>query len=851
MLRVALKSVLGNKLRLALTALAVVLGVAFVAGTFVLTDSIDRAFGNLLDEVNEEVDVYVNPASTIERDVTQPAVGEAGPTLDEALLQDVLEVDGVAGAAGFVQGFAQIIDQEGEPVGGMGPPTFGMSFVESDRTITIREGRPPTAPGEVTIDAATAELTDYEVGDTVPVLLAGGVEEFELVAITGFGDADNLLGATIATFEMQTAQTLLGKEGRFDQIAVRAEEGVDAETLAARIGDAVAGPSVEVVTADAQVAEDRQQITEGLSFINVALLAFAGIALFVGAFLIVNTFSIIVAQRTREFALLRAVGASASQVRTAVILEAVAIGVLAGVVGVLAGIGLAQALRAIFGAIGIDFPDGGLVLLPRTVIVSFVIAVLITAVAAVVPAQRASRITPVEAMRESAGDERERIGRGRTLAGTALGVAGGILVAVGLVLGPGNAIAFVGAGAAAMFVGVSLLAPYVAGPAAAVIGALAGRTVSGRLGRGNAARNPRRTASTASALMIGVALVTFVSIFAASATASVSRLFNEQLGADLTVQSASGFTPIPPGFAAALRELDAVGAVTPVRSATIRIDGVEGRSNIGAADPVAMPSLIEIGVVEGELADLTTPDTVLLHEDFAAAEDLVVGDDLDVAFTTGATTTVEVVGIYANEELAAGPLLVSLETLERHVEGAFDLIVVADAAEGVEVEDARVAIGAVANDFPGVVVRDQAQLREQSQEQVDQLLNIMIGLLMLALIIALIGIVNTLALSVFERTREIGLLRAVGMERRQVRRMVRWEAVIVAVFGAVLGVTVGAFFGWAVVTSLADEGLPVLEFPVGRLLVYVIVAALAGVLAAVFPARRAARLDVLEAVTTE
>lgn len=851
MFRVALKSVLGNKIRLALTALAVVLGVAFVSGTFMLTDSIDKAFGDLLTEINQDIDVYVNPVSPVEQDITQTAVTSGGPTLNEAVLTFVEQVDGVAEAGGFVQGYAQIVDQDGDLVGGMGPPTFGMSFAESDESITVRQGRGPTGPGEATIDAASADLTGYDVGDTVPILLAGGIEDFELVGITGFGDADNLLGATIVTFEMRTAQRVLDKPGQFDQIAVRAEPGVDAQSLAERIDAAIGGRTIEVITADEQAAEEQAAITQGLSFINTGLLAFGGIALFVGAFLIVNTFSIIVAQRSREFALLRAVGASARQVRAAVIIEALAIGVLAGLVGFLAGVGLAQGLRGLFGALGIDFPSGGLVLAPRTIVASFVIAVLITLLASLLPARRASRIPPVEAMRVSSGEEQDHVSHARTIAGVLLTVVGGFGIVVGLFATIDDPVIYVGVGAVATFIGVSLLAPYIAGPVARTIGALATRTVAGRLGRSNAARNPRRTASTASALMIGVALVTFVSIFASSATASVNELFQQQLSADFTIQSGSGFQPLPPGFAATLRDVEEVGAVTPVRATTVRVEQLDEQTTLQASDPLALPDLVELGVTEGSLEALTSDDTAFVFQDYATEAGLAVGDTVQIDFASGATVDVELVGAYANNDLATGPFLVSLETFDRYVEGSFDLLVLANAADGVPIEDARRAIEAAGEDFPGVVVRDQDEVAQRSKDQVDQLLNIMIGLLMLALIIALIGIVNTLALSVFERTREIGLLRAVGMDRKQVRRMIRWESVIVAVFGAVLGVVIGGFFGWAVVAALSDEGLSVLEFPIDRLITYVVVAGLAGVLAAVFPARRAAKLDVLEAVTTE
>lgn len=849
MIRVALASVRGNIVRLALTALAVVLGVAFVSGSFVLTDSIDAAFSNLLTEANEGTDVYVNPEAVLEENITTAQPG-GGPALPDELVDEVAAVEGVAEAVGTVEGVAQVIGPDGAPVGGMGPPTLAFSWSGPDEAgpLTLHEGRAAQGPGEVTLDAGTVETTGYAVGDTVPVLLSNGVRDFELVGVTGFGAEDNILGATIVTFDLATAQEALDREGEVSSIAVSAEPGVEAAELRDRI-DAALGGAAEVVTAEDQQAEDQAEITQGLSFINIALLAFAGIALFVGIFLIVNTFSIIVAQRTREFALLRAVGASARQVQLAVVVEALAVGLVAGVLGLVAGIGLSELMRAIFSGIGLGFPDGGLVLETRTIVVSLVLGLVVTAVASVAPARRASRISPMEALRQGAGAGDDRVGRGRTVLGVLLAVGGGAAIAGGLFLDVPQPAALVGAGAAATFVGVALLAPYLAGPVAAVVGALPARLgVAGRLGRNNAGGNPKRTASTASALMIGVALVSFVSIFAASATASVNELFAAQLGSDVTLTPVGfGASGVPAGVAAEVDGLDETAAVMGLRTAALEVDG-EG-SSLTSVDPEDVDDLLSLGASEGGLAALADGG-VLVPQDVAEAQGLAVGDTVDARLATQ-EASLEVVGTFANTEVIGSTWVTATSTFEDLVGDGVTYLVLADVADGVEAAEARAAIDGVLETFPTVQVQDQAELAESLRGQVDQLLNVIVGLLGLALVIALIGIVNTLALSVVERTREIGLLRAVGMTRRQVRSMVRWESVIVAVFGAGLGVAVGSVFGWALVRAAADEGLQVLEFPAGRLAAYVVVAGLAGVLAAVFPARRAARLDVLEAVTTE
>lgn len=850
MLRVALASVRGNSIRLALTGLAIVLGVAFVAGSFVLTDSIDRAFATLVEDATAEVDVYVNPAPGIDQDVTTAQPG-SGPGLPDRLVGEVASVDGVAEAVGSVEGLAQVVGPDGSPVGGMGPPTLAFSWTGPDEPgpLTLRSGRAAAAADEVTIDAGTAATTGYEPGDEVPVLLSDGVREFTLVGVTGFGVEDNLLGATIVTFDLATAQAVLGRDGEVTAIAVRGEGEVTPSDLRDRIESAVGGDGVEVVTSDDLQAEQQAEITASLSFLNIALLAFAGVALFVGIFLIVNTFSIIVAQRTREFGLLRAVGASARQVQAAVLVEALVVGLVAGIVGVLAGIGLSELMRAVFDAIGLGFPDGGLVLRTRTIVVSLVVALVVTAVAAVVPARRAARISPMEALRDGGGAESDGIGRGRTAAGGVLAALGSAAIVVGLLVDVPQPAAFVGAGAAATFVGVSLLAPHLAAPVARVVGVLPARLgVSGRLGRNNAAGNPKRTASTASALMIGVALVSFVSIFAASATASVNALFASQLGADLTVTPA-GFGPsgVPTGVVAALEELDEVGPVMPVEVVTAEHD--RRPESIASIDPTVVADLLDVAPSDGALAALGA-GRVLVHDEVAEARGLAEGDEVTLRTARG-ESVLRVVGTFGNNQVIGAPWVVDEATFAEVGGSGVVYSVIADLAEGVSAEDGRAAVDAALARFPNVVVQDQAELAETLRGQVDQLLNVIVGLLGLALVIALIGIVNTLALSVFERTREIGLLRAVGMTRRQVRAMVRWEAVVVAVFGAVLGVAVGSVFGFALVRASADQGLTVLEFPATRLATYVLVAGLAGVLAAVFPARRAARLDVLRAVTTE
>jgi len=857
MFHVAWKSVLGNKLRLMLTALAVVLGVTFVSGVLVLTDTMQSAFDGLLGEISENTAAYVNP---IEEVATELPGGQGifGPTMPDDLIEQVRAVDGVAEAEGFVQSFAQYLDADGNPIGGNGPPTMGLSYVASPSSpIRIAEGggRAPMGPGEVVVDKGTAEAQGFAIGDTVQILIGDGVREFEVVGISTFGESNNLLGATTASFDFATAQQLFDKVGRIDQIAIRSEAGVSDDELVAAVQAAI-GNAYEVVSAADQVESDSAEITQGLGFFSTALLSFAGVALFVGAFIIVNTFSIIVAQRTREFALLRAIGASARQVRMAVVLEAAVVGVLASITGFAFGLGLAVGMLALLDAIGIDLPSAGTVVAPRTIIACFLVGTVVTVLSSLLPARRAARVSPVAALSGTGGADDDHIGRRRSVGGSAVTIVGVALLLTGLLADVGNRVSLVGFGVGLTFLGVAFLAPYVATP---VIHAMASlprrRGLPGRLAVANALRNPKRTAATASALMVGVALVSFVSIFGASITSSVNSLFEEQSAADFAISVGGGggpaTLPVPSGYAEQAGDLPEVGLITPTRLSNLALAGQDATSFVTGAKHDVVGELIVLDVQSGSLEDMVGP-AILVDAARAQAESWAVGDVIAFDFPAAANVAVTIVGTFGNTEFLGTPFLVDLGFYEEVIGDNFDLFVMADAAAGVSIEDAKTALEALATErFPNVVVQTQSEIIQEAQDSIGVLLNVLIALLGLALFIAVIGIVNTLALSVFERTREIGLLRAVGMDRGQTRTMIRWEAIMVAVFGAVLGVAVGAFFGWAMVKALSEQGISDLRFPAGRLVLYVVAAAIAGVIAAVFPARRAARLDVLDAVTVE
>ena len=853
MRRATLKNLLAHKLRLLLTAAAVVIGVAFVAATFVLTDTIDHAFDSLFQDLTAGTDVSVRSVDPF----GEGDGGGGGPgrpqdedreRLPAEVLDAVRQVPGVRAAEGTVGGFAQLVDADGDAIAAAGAPTIGASWVDEPELspLVIRTGRAPRGPREVVVDAGTAKRHDFVVGDRVQVLTTGPAEAFTVVGTAGFGAVDNLAGATLAAFDLATAQRVLGADGRLDTVEVAADDGVAPSLVQRRIAAVLPGGAEAVLTATV-AAENQADVQDGLRFLRIALLVFAGVSLFVGTFVIFNTFSIIVAQRGRELALLRALGATRAQVSRSVQAEALVVGVLASGVGLGVGYAVAVGLQALLEAIGVDLPSSDTQFRARTAVVAVTAGVVVTWVAAVVPAVRASRVPPVAAMREM-----EPIAyhfpRRRLVTGLALTAAAVAVLLRGLFGEVDNPAGVVGAGAVGVFLGVAVLSPGLVGPLALVIGAPLARAFGqpGKLGRQNAIRNPRRTASTAAALMIGLGLMAFVGVFAASIKASARAALDETFRADFVVQT-GGFSQFSPEAADALRGEAAVAVVNEWRFGRWH-DG-EDAQWLFAADVRSLDRVVDLDVRSGRLADLASGG-VFVHRDEAERRHLEVGDRVAMRFARSGQRELEVAGVFAENRLGED-WLVSLETYEANFTEQLDSLALVKVAPGADLAEARQAVEEALRPFPNVEVRDQTELREQQEQRVNRLLGLMSALLGLAVLIALFGIANTLALSVFERTRELGLLRAVGMSRRQVRGMIRWEAVIIAVLGAVLGVAVGVFFGWAFVSSLDDQGLARLAVPGRQLVLYVALAGVAGMAAALGPARRAARLDVLAAIAME
>ncbi len=846
MLNATLKGLAAHKLRLALTALAIVLGVSFVSGTYVLTDTISKTFDELFQNVTQTVDVVVRSKDTISNQGN-----ELREPLPASVAGQIAKVDGVKSAEGSVNGFAQFVKKNGKPVTTGGAPTLGVSFGSTPELNDpyLRSGRMPTGSGEVVMDTLTARKYGFAVGDRVKVLLQGGAKEFDLVGLIGFGEADNLAGATLAGFDLPTAQELFDKKGKYDEINVVANEGVSQPQLRDRVAAALANPSYETLTRDEYAKKSAESISDLISrFLGTALLAFAGVALLVGAFLIVNTFTIVLAQRTRELALLRCLGASRRQVLGSVLIESAVVGVIASVVGLGLGVVVAIILRIILEAFGGELPTTSLQFLPRTVIVSLVVGVGITLLSSLVPALKATRVPPVAALREEADVAPRRFGRLRTVLGGLVTAAGAALLSVGLFQDVGNRLFNLAAGAVIIFLGVAVLSPLVTRPLARLIGWPIARAFRepGKLARQNAMRNPRRTASTAAALMIGLALVTFVSIFADSIKTSLTGILDRSVAADYILNTKQ-FTPFSPELAKRLAALPEVDAVVAARSGPWKLRGAT--KPLIAADPVAYDRVVRTETTAGSITDLAGGG-LAVKEAVAKSEGWKVGDTVPMEFLGRGVQQVPLKAIYKDNGVN-GDFLLSLADYQRFYTTQADQQVLVRAKAGVAPADSRAAVERVLADFPNVQVRDQAEYKAERANEINQLLGLVSGLLGLAILIALFGIVNTLALSIFERIRELGLLRAIGATRGQLRRMIRWEAVIIAVLGAVFGLVIGWFFGWAAIRALKEQGITEFSIPGAQLVGYVVAAALAGILAAILPGRRASRVDMLRAISTE
>ena len=839
MRRLALRSLLAHKLRLALSGLAIVLGVAFVAGTLMFTDTLSRTFTELFEST--AADVNVEAARSF--DTHAPGMASS-VLLPEELVKEVAGVDGVASVTGYVQSEGvYVIGSDGKVVTTGGAPGIGIGWdPREDLGVSITDGRAPQAATEILLDETTAAKTGYDVGDRVTVLTPGPRLEATVVGVMRFGESGGLAGATLTAFEQTTAQQLLARPGTVHGLAITAAEGVTDDELATRV-EATLGGGYDVSTRAEQVEAQKEALQGQLSFISTFLLVFAGIALFVGSFIILNTFAMLVAQRTRQLALLRALGASRRQVTTLVMAEALVLGVIGSTVGLLAGLGIASTLRAAFGAMGLTL-DGGLVLTPTTVIASYAVGIVVTLVAAYRPARRAAKVAPVAALSDDLGSMPEQSLRRRAVIGSVLAAVGATGVTAGATgLVKDGAASLAGVGSLALLVAAIMLSPVLAGPFMRVVGAVLPRLAgtAGTLARANALRNPRRTAATASALMVGATLVSALSIVGASTNASIGTTVDETLHADFIVSTSVG-QPFSPAIAEEVRAIDGVSSVGVSRFGYAQLDGEV--TSFMAADSATLDGGLVLELVDGQATGGLLVDT-----NTAEARGWKVGDVVQAVGVDGRELSVDVAGTF-RANAAVGSIVMPLDDLDRLGGEALDRWLFLDVADAADAATVRSAVEAVLADYPVVSVKDAGEFTQEAQAQVGQILMLMNAMLVLSVLIAVLGIVNTLALSVMERIREVGLLRAVGMSRRQLRRTVRWEAVLIAVFGTVLGLGLGVTIGSSLVSVMSGDGVNELVLPFGRLAGLVLVAAAVGVLAALWPARRASRLPVLEAIAT-
>jgi putative ABC transport system permease protein len=849
----ALRGLAARKLRAFLTAAAIFFGVAMVAGTLILTDTINNSFDNIFASANEHTDVTVKPTETVE-----DSRGGDPPAFSADLLPRVRGVSGVEDAAGSIFDYSiAILNDKGKRIGPQGPPHIAASTLPAGFTPwTYTRGSKPQRPDEVAFDNITTKEEKYEIGERVRVAGAGGVKSYRIVGVGKFGDGKALGGASIAQFTLDEAQRLTKKTGKLDEILVAGQKGLSPPQLKQRLRQALP-PSVTVRTGEETAQFESQDIKDGFSFLTTALLVFAGIALFVGGFLIFNTFSITVSQRTQEFGMLRTLGASARQVLASVLLEAVVIGLTASLLGLAGGIAFVALITSLFEALGFSLPTSGLIISSKTVIVAVVVGLVATTVASFVPALRATRVTPLEALRDPGLAREARPRRRRTIIGAVLVALGALAIGVGL-FGTNSANAsfkLFGPGLVMLFIGVALLSNRLIKPIASVVGWPIERLrgVTGRLARENTLRNPSRTTTTAAALMIGLALITFVATFASAISKSVDQAIDDSFTADLTLVNTDGFSRIPGGVAEQVRQVGGVETVSQLASADARIKRA-GKKIVSGIDPSTFPAVGELDWIDGSNVTLARlgRDGAIAESDWAKDNGIHVGDRVTATTPTGKHAVYTVLGTARDKPgIFVKTIAIPLDTFARDFGISQNDAVFVTFVPGTTFQTARDGVDRVlARSFPNVESRSQSQLKADQRDQLNKVVLLIYALLALSILVSLFGVVNTLILTIHERTREIGMLRAIGTSRSQVRQMIRYESVITAMIGAIMGATIGLVLAIVAVKALSDEGL-VLSIPYPLLVIMLMLAAVAGVAAAIAPARRASRLNVIEALQYE
>jgi putative ABC transport system permease protein len=843
MLKLSFRSLTAHKLRFGLTTFSVLLGVSFVVASFVVKDGLMKTFDSIVEDANVAVDVEVRARDEFAE------VDFGDRPIDENLYDVVLGVDGVDEAIPISISLKVVpLKADGSTVDTLAP-TFAVNWSESELdALDLVTGRIPDGPEQFALDEGTADREGFVVGETYDLVGIDGREPFELVGLSRFGEENALAGAVMVSMTLDELQRLDGTEDQIYFIDIAAEEGVEPQVLIDRL-DAALPADVEAVTGDVVVDEGKDDFAFFVNIFGNVLLAFALVAVFVSTFIIGNTFNILLGQRVRELALLRALGASQRQVRFSAIFESLIVGILASILGLGGGLLLALGIRGALGALGLTLPSFDLILAPRTILIALAVGIGVTLFAALTPTRRASRVPPIAAMRAGF-----RFGSGegtrRTVIAIILSVPGVLLTAFGL-FGSGGAsvkLTALGAGAVFVFIAVRMFAPLFSSPSASFLGRplehIPGQRITGHMARENAARDNKRTAATAAGLMIGLALIAMASVVAESLKTSFTSELGSTMIADyvITADNEADFSNQIADQVAALPEFDSVSAV---RYGNMRIAGDE--KGVVGADLTTLNDLMAVGVQEGDPVTSANPDSIIMTREAADDNGVVVGDRIDVEFAAVGERTLTVGAIYENDFII-GHYMIDLSGWEQYFDSSNDSVISASVADGIDPPVAQAALEPLATAFPQLTFETRDEFNDRVAGQLDDFLIIINVMLGLAIIIALLGITNTMALSVLERTREIGLMRAIGMTRRQTKGMIRFEAGVVSLFGALLGVVVGLAFGWVTVIAIPESIINKVSIPFMALVIYVILATVAGLVAASLPARRAARLNVLEAI---
>ncbi|KUN06671.1 ABC transporter [Streptomyces yokosukanensis] len=842
MFRTALRNVLAHKARLLMTVLAVMLGVAFVSGTLVFTNTISDAYQHSSAKGFDQVDVAVRPKF---QDSEGDKVGKT-PDLTQAMLDKAAKAPGAASATGVVSGFTAVADKHGKLVGGDWQSAGGNYWGTKDARYPLISGHAPHGTGEVLLDSETAKRAGYKVGDTVRLSVDGPVLTPTVAGIFTTDDGNVAAGGSLALFDTATAQKLFGKTNVYDGIDVKAAAGTSQGALKSALDKALPSHLVETTTGK-QLADDQAKaIAASMSGLKQTLLVFAGIALFVGTFIIANTFTMLVAQRTRELALLRAVGASRRQVTRSVLIEAFAVGTIAGVTGLVAGIGIGAGLRAVLGSFGASVPDGPLVISPGTVVAALAVGILITMLAAWLPGRRAAKIPPVAAMSSVHAKATAKSLVLRNTLGALFAAAGVAVILAATSMDADAAQGPMGLGAVLLIIGVFILTPLLSRPLiAAAAPVLRVFGISGKLARQNAVRNPRRTAATASALMIGLTLITGMTVMAGSLQTSIDKMASSAIRADYVVSMANR-SPLSPDVARKIAATDGVTASSPLRNAVSRIDGKT--EFLTGVDGSSIAKLTDLKVDNGSFA--VGGDRVVVDKDRAKENGWTPGSRFTAHFEDGGAKSLTVAGVYEGNDMING-IILDDKVITPHLKDPADMQVMVKTADGASsATKDRLAKALGAN--PAIKIQDKQDISNDIAKMFTLMLNMVYGLLGMAVIVAVLGVINTLAMSVFERAQEIGMLRAIGLDRKAIKRMVRLESLVISLFGGVLGIGLGVFFGWAAGELLGTK-MPTYELvlPWGRMALFLLLAGVVGVLAALWPARRAAKLNMLAAIKAE